>query len=81
MLMNVVLLSINIRRVWEIRDLTSEITRFSDNTQISHWLLPLMKHRPVKTVATACQKGEPADRLIYIFRGELDRNYADCSEA
>jgi CRP/FNR family transcriptional regulator, cyclic AMP receptor protein len=71
LLLNVVLLPINARRVWEIRKLTGEITRATHDAPVSQWLLPHMQRRSFGAGDVLFRKGERADRLIYIARGEL----------
>jgi CRP/FNR family transcriptional regulator, cyclic AMP receptor protein len=71
LLLNVILLPINVRRVREIRKLTGEITRATHDAPVSHWLLPHMQRRSFGAGDVLFRKGERADRLIYIARGEL----------
>lgn len=69
--LNAVLLPINARRIWEIRKLTSEIARATHDAPVSQWLLPHMQRRTFHAGDVLFRKGDRADRLIYIGRGEL----------
>jgi hypothetical protein len=71
LLLNLVLLPINLRRVWEIRRLTSGISKAGNDSPPSVWLLPHMRHRTLSRGTTVFKKGDPADRLLYLARGEL----------
>jgi CRP-like cAMP-binding protein len=71
-LLNLALLPVNLRRVYEIRKLTSEITRATVNSPVSQWLLPHMRRRTLNSGDILFRKGDPADRLIYLSSGELE---------
>jgi CRP/FNR family cyclic AMP-dependent transcriptional regulator len=71
LLLNVILLPINGRRVWEIRKLTSEISRATRDSPVSQWLLPHMQRRGFAAGDVLFRKGDPADKLIYIASGDL----------
>ena len=71
LLLNLFLLPVNARRVWEIRKLTAEITRATHDAPISQWLLPHMQRRRVKAGEVLFRKGDLADRLIYVASGDF----------
>src|SRR5262249_26243682 len=45
LIVNIVLLPINLQRIWEIKRLTREIARATQETPVSEWLLPHMSPR------------------------------------
>ena len=69
--LNAVLLPLNIARMWEITRLSREIARATRDSPVSQWLLPHMRRRPFKTGEVLFRKGDAADILIYVARGEL----------
>ena len=71
LLLNGALLPVNVRRLWEITELSKEIARATQDSPVSQWLLPHMRHRSFKAGEVLFRKGEAADNLIYIARGEL----------
>jgi len=71
LVLNCVLLPINARRMWEIRKLTAEIARASNESPVSQWLLPHMRRRSLKAGATVFRKGDVADTIIYVAHGTL----------
>jgi hypothetical protein len=70
-LVNAVLLPINAKRLWEIEKLSKEIARATQESPISEWLLPHMKHRSFKQGEVLFRKGDVADKLIYVANGQL----------
>jgi hypothetical protein len=71
LLMNMLLLPVNMRRAWEIRKLTRDITRAKRESPVSEWLLPHMRRRTLKAGDVLFRKGETADKLIYLASGKL----------
>lgn len=71
LVLNVLLLPINLRRMSEIRKLTAEIGRATHESPVSQWLLPHMRRRGFRAGEVLFRKGERADSLIYIASGEL----------
>jgi CRP/FNR family transcriptional regulator, cyclic AMP receptor protein len=71
LIINAVLLPINALRLWEIRKLSKEIARATQDSPISQWLLPHMQRRPFKAGEVLFRKGEVADKLIYVAEGQL----------
>jgi len=69
--LNAVLLPLNIARMWEITRLSREIARATRDSPVSQWLLPHMRRRLFKAGEVLFRKGEAADILIYVARGEL----------
>lgn len=69
--LNTALLPINAKRLWEITKLSKEIARATQDSPVSQWLLPHMRHRSFKAGEVLFRKGEAADKLVYIARGEL----------
>lgn len=66
-----VLLPLNARHIWEIRKLTKEIERASSESPVSEWLLPHMTRSPFKAGEVLFRKGELADTIFYITRGQV----------
>lgn len=69
--LNVVLLPLNAFRLREIARLTNEIALTTQDSPVSQWLLPHMRRRSFKAGEVLFRKGEVADTLIYVTRGEL----------
>lgn len=69
--LNATLLPVNARRLWEITKLSKEIARATQDSPVSQWLLPHMRHRSFKAGEILFRKGEAADELIYVAAGEL----------
>ena len=69
--LNSVILPLNAWHIWEIRKLTKEITRATEDSPVSQWLLPHMRHRSFKAGDVLFRRGDAADELIYIASGEL----------
>jgi len=70
-LVNAVLVPINAKRLWEIKKLSKEIARATQDSPISEWLLPHMKRRSFKQGEVLFRKGDAADKLIYLAEGRL----------
>ena len=71
LVLNAALLPVNARRLWEISKLSKEITRATRESPVSQWLLPHMRLRSFKAGEVLFRKGEAADELIYVAKGEL----------
>jgi CRP/FNR family transcriptional regulator, cyclic AMP receptor protein len=71
LVVNIVLLPINARHLWQITKLSREVAQATQDSPISQWLLPHMRRRAFKAGEVLFRKGEVADRLIYVSRGEL----------
>ena len=69
--LNLVLLPLNVARLWEIEKLSKEIVRATQDSPISQWLLPHMRRRSFKAGEILFRKGDEADELIYVASGEL----------
>jgi len=69
--LNLVLLPLNAARLWEIEKLSKEIARATQDSPVSQWLLPHMRHRSFKAGEVLFRRGEAADRLFYVASGEL----------
>lgn len=69
--LNIVLLPLNAKRLWEIRKLSEEIARATQDSPVSQWLLPHMHLRRFKAGEVLFRKGEVANELIYVARGDL----------
>jgi CRP/FNR family cyclic AMP-dependent transcriptional regulator len=70
-IVNAVLLPINAKRLWEIKKLSKEIARATQESPISEWLLPHMQRRSFKQGEVLFRKGDAADKLIYVAEGRL----------
>ena len=66
-----VLLTLNASRLWEIRKLTEEIARATQDSPVSQWLLPHMTRRTFKAGEVLYRKGELADEVGYIASGQV----------
>ena len=66
-----VLIPLNAVRLWEIRKLSSDIAQATQDTPVSQWLLPHMRHRSFRAGEVLFRKGDMADRLIYVSQGQL----------
>lgn len=71
LVLNMALLPVNARRLWEIRKLTKEIARATQDSPVSQWLLPHMTRQPFKAGEVLFRKGDLADGLVYIASGQL----------
>lgn len=71
LVINAVLLPINALRLWEITKLTKEITRATQDSPISQWLLPHMQRRAFRAGEVLFRKGDTTDKLIYVADGQL----------
>jgi hypothetical protein len=69
--LNLVLLPLNAARLWEIEKLSKEIARATQDSPVSQWLLPHMRHRSFKAGEVLFRRGEVADRLFYVAKGDL----------
>lgn len=69
--LNSVILPLNAWHIWEIRRLSKEIARATEDSPVSQWLLPHMRRRSFKAGEVLFRKGDAADELIYIASGEL----------
>ena len=69
--LNLVLLPLNVARLWEIEKLSKEIVRATQDSPISQWLLPHMRHRSFKAGEVLFRRGETADRLFYVASGDV----------
>ncbi len=71
LILNCILLPVNAHRVWEIRRLSREIARATQDSPISQWLLPHMRHGTFKAGEVLFRKGDTADRVLYVAKGQL----------
>jgi CRP/FNR family cyclic AMP-dependent transcriptional regulator len=69
--LNLVLIPLNAARLWEIRRLSREMARATQETPVSQWLLPHMRRRAFSSGEVLFRKGDAADRILYLARGEL----------
>jgi len=70
-LLNLVLIPLNAMRLWEISRLSREIARATRESPVSQWLLPHMRRRAFSAGEVLFRKGDTADRILYLARGEL----------
>lgn len=71
LVLHCVLLPLNALRMWEIRKLTKEIARATQDSPVSQWLLPHMTRRTFKAGEVVFRKGDPADEVVYIASGQM----------
>jgi CRP/FNR family cyclic AMP-dependent transcriptional regulator len=69
--LNVVLIPLNVIRLLEISRLSKEIEQATRDSPVTQWLLPHMRRRAFTAGEVLFRKGDTADRLIYVTRGEL----------
>jgi CRP/FNR family transcriptional regulator, cyclic AMP receptor protein len=65
------LLPLNAKRLLEIRKLTADIRRSTENSPVVQWLLPQMNRRLFKAGEVLFRKGDTADSMFYVANGEL----------
>ena len=70
-LLNLVLIPLNATRLWEISRLSREIARATRESPVSQWLLPHMRRRAFSAGEVLFRRGDTADRILYLARGEL----------
>ena len=70
-LLNLVLIPLNATRLWEISRLSREMARATRESPVSQWLLPHMRRRAFSAGEVLFRRGDTADRIIYLARGEL----------
>ena len=70
-LLNLVLIPLNATRLWEISRLSREIARATRESPVSQWLLPHMRRRAFGAGEVLFRRGDTADRIFYLARGEL----------
>jgi len=66
-----VLLPLNAKRMWDIKKLSREIERATQDSPVSQWLLPHMTRRTYKAGDVLYRKGDLADEIAYIASGQL----------
>lgn len=71
LVLNLILLPLNVVRLWEIERLSKEIVRATQDSPVSQWLLPHMRRRSFKAGDVLFRRGEAADRLFYVASGEV----------
>jgi hypothetical protein len=71
LVVNCVLLPINVRHILQIRKLSLEVALATHDSPVSQWLLPHMQRRSFRAGEVLFRRGDVADRLIYVARGEL----------
>lgn len=70
-LLNLILLPMNARRLFEIRRLTRQMEHANADTPVSEWLLPHMHLHKHKAGHTLFRKGDIADSIFYVALGRL----------
>ena len=68
---NSVILPLNAWHIWNIRRLTLESTRATEDSPVAQWLLPHMHRRPFEGGEILFRRGDPANKLIYIASGAV----------
>ena len=62
---------INLRKAWEIRNLVRAIENVKSDAPIAEWLLPHMTRRQATAGQTLWKKGDVAAEMIYLESGKL----------
>ena len=70
-LLNLVLIPLNATRLWQISRLSREMARATRESPVSQWLLPHMRRRAFTAGEVLFRRGDIADRILYLARGEL----------
>jgi hypothetical protein len=70
-LLQVTLLSINLWRLWSLRQLLKSLEAANADTPIRDWLLPQMRKKKFKAGSVLFTKGEPANELYYLQSGTV----------
>lgn len=65
-----VLLPLNVYRLWEMRRLIEAVKRATDGTFSMEWALPHARKRRLESGATLFRKGEKAEAMYYLVRGQ-----------
>jgi CRP/FNR family transcriptional regulator, cyclic AMP receptor protein len=68
---NSVILPLNAWHLWDIRRLTREAAGATEDSPVAQWLLPHMHRRSFKAGEILFRRGDAANELIYLARGEL----------
>jgi CRP/FNR family cyclic AMP-dependent transcriptional regulator len=71
MILNGALLPVNLKRLWDIRQLTAEIKQATEKSPVSQWLLPQMTRRAFAPGEVLFSKGDKANEIIYIASGKV----------
>lgn len=69
--LQVVLMSVNLFRLWDLRRLLKALESANADTPLKDWLLPQMKKKSFKAGAILFSKGDQAHQLIYIGTGRV----------
>ena len=67
----VVMIPINLKKVAEIRKLIKAIEQAKADTPVAEWLLPHMKRREAKAGTTLWKKDDVATEMVYVQSGRL----------
>ena len=65
------LLSINVYRLWSLRQLLLSLEKANADTSVRDWLLPQMKKKRYKAGTVLFREGDPATELYYIHSGTV----------
>ncbi|MGH7146491.1 MAG: Crp/Fnr family transcriptional regulator [Nitrospiraceae bacterium] len=66
-----VMILINLKKAWEIRNQVRAIEHAQSDTPIAEWLLPHMTRRQATAGQTLWRKGDVATEMIYLQSGKL----------
>jgi CRP/FNR family transcriptional regulator, cyclic AMP receptor protein len=69
--LQITLLSINLWRLWSLRQLLLSLEAANADTPIRDWLLPQMRKKKFKAGTVLFTKGEPANELYYLQSGTV----------
>ena len=67
----VAMIPINLRKVWQIRQLISAIEHAKADAPVGEWLLPHMTRRRAKAGETLWRIGDVATEMVYVESGRL----------
>lgn len=70
--LNLVVIPLNLVRVFEIRRLVHDIEHALGDSPVSEWLLPHMSRRRVRAGEWLFRQGDAADEMYYLQAGEVE---------
>jgi len=71
LILHCVLLPLNIYRTWQLKTLIAEVAKAATHDFSIDWLVPYMKKRQMRTGDYLFRRGEMADEMFYIVRGQV----------
>ena len=66
-----IMVLVNIKKIWQLKQLTNAIENAKSTTPIAEWLLPNMTRRTAKAGQVLWNKGDLATEMIYLESGTV----------